>query len=118
MTRIQVILSLSSVFFLLVIIQLTRRRKIRVQYALVWFLCGLILLFFSLFKELLDLLARALGIFYAPSLILVVLVFLGLILSIHFSIVISRLNEDNRRLSQELGLLKKRLDEVEKEKKT
>jgi len=114
MNKIQIILIASCLLFFLLVIQLTRKRKIQVKYSLIWLICSAVLLFFSIFKGLFDHLAHAMGIVYAPSLILVVLVFLGLILGIHLSIVVSKISDDNRKLIQEIGLLKQRFDQLTK----
>ena len=113
MDNIQIALIASSALFLYFIFELTRKKRIRESYSLVWFLAGLVLLVFSVFRGLLDKLAALFGVVYAPALIIPVILLMGLLLGIHFSIVISRLTEDNKRLIQEVGLMKHRIQQLE-----
>jgi len=115
MDNIQIALIVSSVLFLLFIFELTRKKRIREAYSLIWFLVGLVMLVFSIFRGLLDHLAALFGVIYAPALIIPIILLMGLMLGIHFSIVISRLTEDNKRLIQEVGLLRQRLSAWESE---
>lgn len=114
MDKIQIVLIAFSGVFILFILELTRKRRIREQYSLIWFLIGFVMLVFSVFRGLLDVVAVFLGIYYAPSLILTLALLLGLILGIHFSVVISRLTETNKKAIQEIGILKQKIEELER----
>ena len=114
MSTIAVLSTIVSAGLLGFIIALTRKRKIREQYALIWLVLGFLILVFSLFGNLLDFLARLAGIYYAPSLLIVLIIFSGLVLGIHFTIVLSRLAESNKILVQEVGRLKDRVERLEK----
>jgi len=114
MTKIFIISAIGSAVLLVVIVMLTLRRRIREQYALIWLAMGVLILIFSLFRGLLDLVARLAGIYYAPSLLIVLSVFLGMVLGIHFTVVLSRLTDSNKKLAQEVGLLKNRLERLER----
>ena len=116
MDRIQVLLIISSIILILFIMELTRKKKIREQYSLIWFLIGFALLVFSIFRKLLDLIAAFLGVHYAPSLIIPILIFLGLLIGINFSIIISKLSQENKKLIQEVGLLQNRIEKLETQK--
>lgn len=113
MTKISIISAVGSAVLLIVIIGMTRRRKIREQYALVWLALGFLLLVFSLFKGLLALLARLAGIYYAPSLLIVLAIFFGMVIGIHITMVLSSLTDDNKKLIQQIGLLKNRVEHLE-----
>ena len=52
------------------------------------------------------------GIAYAPSALFAVAFGFVLVLLLHFSLVISRLADQNKVLAQRLGLLQQRLDEL------
>lgn len=113
MDNIQIVLIVSSALFLVFIFELTRKKRIRESFSLVWFLSGIIMLVFSVFRDLLEKLAAFFNVNYAPALIIPITLLIGLLLGIHFSIIISRLTEDNKRLIQEIGLLEQRLKELE-----
>ena len=57
--------------------------------------------------------ATAIGIFYAPSALFVVAFGFILVLLLHFSLVISRLADQNKVLAQRVGLLQQRVDALE-----
>ena len=111
-TELQIVSLLTSVAAILLVIQLVRRRSLREDYALLWLGGGLVLLVFSLKKNLLDQLATLVGIAYAPSLLLLGAILLGFLLSMHFSVALSRLAEQNKRLAQELAILRLSVEEL------
>ena len=59
--------------------------------------------------------ASAVGIVYAPSALFAVAFGFVLLLLLHFSLVISRLADQNKVLAQKLGLLQERVAELEAE---
>ena len=111
-TELQIVSLLISVAAILLVIQLVRRRSLREDYALLWLGGGLVLLVFSLKRNLLDQLATFVGIAYAPSLLLLGAILLGFLLSMHFSVALSRLAEQNKRLAQELAILRLSVEEL------
>lgn len=102
---------LSALFclaFLLVTVELIRRRKLQEQYALLWLLLGLVMAGFSLFPQLLERLAHTVHISYAPSLLFLIGLLCALALILHLTIVISKLHRRVTRLIQELALMQDR----------
>ena len=118
--RIQLIVAIVDLIAILYIANLVRIKRLEVKYALVWFLVELLLLIFDLFPALLEGLTNCLGI----TLPINMLFFLGFgfVLMILFSqtIVISNLTRKSKRLTQEVALLNKRIDdlEIDENKKT
>ena len=104
--RIQVIAVIISVVLIVTIFELIRRGRLRVEYSLVWFAASLTFLYFSIWRGSMDALAHSMGIAYAPALLMLLMLFFGTVLLVHFSIVISRLTGENKRLAQELAILK------------
>ncbi len=100
-----------SVLLIGAMLELIRRGKLREEYALVWMGAALVSLFFSVFRSAFDSLATFLGIAYGPSLLILLVVFGGIPLAVHFSIVISRLTAENKRLAQEVALLSARVND-------
>lgn len=109
--QIQVIAIIGSVLVMLFVTQLIRRRKLREEYALLWFIASLGLIVISVWRGLLDRAAQFLGVAYAPSLLLLAGIVVGFILAIHFSLSLTRLSEENKRLAQELALLANRVEQ-------
>jgi hypothetical protein len=66
----------------------------------------MILLGLSFWRRSLDLAAHLMGVAYSPSVLLLAMIGVGFFLAMHYSISLSRLSEQNKRLAQELALLR------------
>lgn len=104
--EIQIVSLAIAVLVILVVAQLIRARKLREEYAMLWFGASIVIFAFAAKRDLLDRLAAAFGIAYPPSLLLLGTIFMGFFLSLHFSISLTRLAEQNKRLAQEIAILK------------
>ncbi len=86
--------------------ELLRRQHVKEKYAALWFLSGIAIAVLALFPGLLDHVADTLHIASGPNLLfLLVLIALGLV-CVHLSVAVSRLEEQNRTLAEEIGLLR------------
>lgn len=86
--------------------ELLRRQHVKEKYAALWFLSGIAIAVLALFPGLLDFLADTLHVASGPNLLfLLVLIVLGLV-CVHLSVAVSRLEEQNRTLAEEIGLLR------------
>lgn len=110
--RVQLLIAIGAIAVILYIANMVRKRRLELKYALIWFLVGLLLLIFDLSPGLLEDLTKLLGI----TLPINMLFFLGFIfvLMILFSqtIVISNLTRRTKRLTQEVGILHRRIDNI------
>jgi hypothetical protein len=95
----------ASVATFVVIIELIRRRKLREEYAFLWVLTSIGMMVLSAWYGLMEDITRLIGaITVTTTLFLFALLFL-LLISVHFSTVLSRLTVQVRRLTQELAIL-------------
>ncbi len=111
--RIQVFSVIGSISLIFIIFELIKYKKLKEQYSLLWLGCGFIFLFFSIFKPLLQIFANTLGIIYAPSALLLMLILSAFFILIQYSVVISKLSESNKNLIQEVGILKAELKKLQ-----
>ena len=111
--RIQIVAVLVTAVLLFGILELVRSRRLLERYAVLWLLCSLILLGLAIWKGLLETLAHAVGIYYAPSALFVIAFGFVLVLLLHFSVAVSRLSEQAKVLAQRLALLEERNRELE-----
>lgn len=95
---------------LFLVLELIRRGRLKERYSLLWLFAGAVMLILSLSRGLLDTIAHVVGIFYPPSLLFLVAFVFLLLITLHFSAVISGLSEKNKRLAQEIALLRQELD--------
>jgi hypothetical protein len=103
---IQIVAIIFSLGIFVGIVDLIRRRMLKEQYAILWLISAIVLLILSVWRQLLDKIAQLLGIAYAPSLLFLVAFVFLLLIVLHFSVIISNLSEKNKRLSQEIAILK------------
>ncbi len=109
-TRIQVVAVVVTAALFAVILELVRRRRLMERYAILWLVAAGVLLALAVWRSLLETVASAVGIFYAPSALFVIAFGFVLLLLLHFSLVISRLAEQNKVLAQRIGLLQQQLE--------
>jgi hypothetical protein len=109
-STVQIVSILTSIALIALVVWLIRHGRFREETALYWLLATGVLLLFALRRDLLEWTAARLGIYYPPMVLLLGIVFAGTLLAIHFSMSLARLNEQNKRLTQELALLAQRVD--------
>lgn len=107
---IQYIAVFGSILFLVFILNLIRKRKIREEYSLLWLFFGAVFLAMSVWRQSLEIVAGLLGIAYAPAALFLIMLFAIITILIHYSIVISKFSENINMLTQEVGLLKMELE--------
>lgn len=112
--RIHLIGALFSALIMLAVFLMVRARIMREKYGLVWFLMGAFILVMSLFRELMDLFAAAIGVDYAPSAFFAMLIACSYLLLLNTSVSISHLKTQNKALTQDLGITRLRIEELER----
>lgn len=94
-----------SVLLLALVLELVRRRKLTEEHSLIWIAGGIGLLGLSLWRDVLHVAARVMGIHYPPALLLLALTAFVFLVSLYFSVVISRQRQEIERMLEELALL-------------
>ncbi len=82
------------------------------RYALLWLLAASTLLILSVWRDLLEVFSGAVGVAYAPSALFIAAFGFGLLLLLHFSLVISALTDQNKVLAQRVGMLQQQVDQL------
>jgi hypothetical protein len=111
-TRLQLAAVAAAGLLFLFIFELVRRRRLMERYALLWLFSAAVLLGLAAWKDALNELASAVGIYYAPSALFAVAFGFALVLLLHFSLVVSRLADQNKVLAQKMGQLQERVDQL------
>ena len=109
-TRIQLVAILATAGLFVIVFELVRRRRLMERYALLWLFATVTLLALAVWKDLLEEVAAAVGIYYAPSALFAIAFGFVLVLLMHFSLVISRLSDQSKVLAQRLGRLQREVD--------
>lgn len=116
--RFQIILVVGIILLLLFILNMIRKRKLELKYALVWLIVLILLLVCALIPEKLQEIATGLGIYSPINMIF----FLGFVFSLAIifvlTVTVSRLSARIRRLAQIVAQMNKYMgEETEKDKK-
>ncbi|MCK4655414.1 MAG: DUF2304 domain-containing protein, partial [candidate division Zixibacteria bacterium] len=82
---IQIISILASIFIIVFILSLIRQRKLREEYSIMWLVGSLALILFSIWRGLLDIIANLVGVVYAPAILLLIGIFFGVVMFLHFT---------------------------------
>jgi hypothetical protein len=111
--RIETVALLFCGILLLLLGRLIMRRRLREEYILVW--CGALglLLLCVLFREHLDELAHFIGVYYAPSLLFLIIFGAMLVYSLHLSVTVSGQEHKIKELAQKIALLEAKTEKKE-----
>ncbi|MES2565280.1 MAG: DUF2304 domain-containing protein [Bacteroidota bacterium] len=107
--RLQITAIVIALIFMFFVFRLITKGKLREEYSFIWIICTVLLLLFSFWRNGLDIIAKLLGVFYAPSLIFLAAIFAIVLFLVHLSVVNSRQHKQIKDLAQELALLKKKM---------
>lgn len=114
MAQVEIIAILGTIFLLGLILEMVRRRQVAENYALLWLLTAVALFILSLWRELLDVFAAIMGIFYPPAALFVIGFGFFLLIMLQFSVIITQLSRKNKELAQQVGILNWKISEQEK----
>jgi len=110
---VQIVAVAVSLGFLLAVLELVRRRRLTEEYSFLWIGFALLLLVLSLWREILHAVARWLGVYYPPAVLLLALLLFVFVASLYFSVVISRQRRQIERLVEDLAILAAEVREVQ-----
>ena len=110
--RVQVVALASSVLLLLLVLELVRRRRLSEEYSAIWIVLALVLIGISLRRDVLDVAARWLGVYYPPAVLVLMLVAVISVASLSFSVILSRQKRQIDRLIEESAIMAAELREL------
>jgi hypothetical protein len=106
--RIQIVAIIAAAGLLLGVLELVRQRKLLERYALGWLAAAVMLLALGVWRGALQKLAELVGISYPPNALFFFAFGAILLLLLHFSVAVSRLQDQTKILAQRLALLEER----------
>lgn len=112
MGKIQIIAIAVSLLFLLYIVRLIIKGKLREEYSIVWIVCTAVLILFSFWRSGLDVVSNLVGILAPPNLVFTAAIFAIFIYLLHLSVVVSKLHSQNKQLAQDIALLKEKINKL------
>jgi hypothetical protein len=107
MDRMILLSLIAAIAGLVLVVELVRRRKLREDYSLLWMVTAVAVLLLSLSRPIYDQIAILIGVVtYPPALMFAVAILFVLIILLHYATVLTKLSAENKRLAQELALLR------------
>ena len=113
--KLQIVAILGALVLLLVVLERVRRRRLMERYALLWMLSAVVILGLAVWKDALNVLAKALGVASPPNALFFIAVAFILLLLLHFSAAMSRMADQSKVLAQRQAILEERLRRFEAE---
>ena len=111
--RISVAAAIASVILILIVLELIRGRRLKERYALLWLVTGVVLLILSLWREGLTTIAGWLGVStYPPAILFAIATLFIIVVLLHYSTVLSELDDQNTVLAQRLALLEAEVEKL------
>lgn len=107
--RTQVVLLVLTGLTLVAIFRLVRSGKLKAKYSLLWLTLGIALLALAALPNVADRIAEDVGVYYQPALFFVVGIGFLLLVVIHFSYELSRMENRVRTLTEETTLIRHEL---------
>lgn len=115
--RLQWFAIIVGVIFLVMMIELIRKNRVTLKYALLWLFSGLVLLVLAIFPQVLNWVAGLIGVYSPVNALFAILLCCGLMLMISFSVIVSGNQKASVRLTQKISLLENRIRELEEKVK-
>jgi hypothetical protein len=102
----------AAVITIAVMVELLRRRQLRQKYALMWVLVGLVVAVIAITPGTFNHVAHRLGVISPPDLLVVLAALFLLLVCVHLSWELGRLEDRSRRLAEELALVRKEVEDL------
>lgn len=110
--QIRLWIGLISLVFFAATFEFVRKRRLREEYAILWLLTALSVAVLSFWPGMIEALSRVTGFYYLTSVVFIVFVFVVAVL-MHYSVVISKMKDDNKELVQKYALLEQKIREID-----
>ena len=112
--RVSIAAAIASALLILIVLELIRGRRLKERYALMWLVTGLVLLVLSVWRDGLNTIASWLGVSsYPPAILFAAATLFVIVVLLHYSTVLSKLDDENTLLAQELAILRRRVEDLE-----
>jgi hypothetical protein len=110
MSGVHIIALVCAVATLTVIVELTRRRQLREKYAFLWLGVGVFVAVVAVAPGLFNRLAHDMGVISPPDLLTVVAALFLLVVCVHLSWELGRMEDKTRLLAEEVALLRNEVE--------
>ena len=112
--RLRILLIVIVAIGAVVAVRMIHRKKLNLGYSLLWLALAAVLVIAVLFPDVVYALTALVGVDIPLNMILTAFALFSLVMMFYLTCIVSRENERNRALTQQLALLEKRVRELEK----
>lgn len=103
-----------AVVFIILVINVINRKKLRLQYSLVWLLIAAGIVVFALFPDLVVMLSKVMGVEVPSNFLYMVALIVLLIITFYLTMIVSKQSEEIKRLIQMTSIEKYISEEKER----
>ena len=109
----RIVLAIALLLYFVCLIHLLRKKKLDLRYTLLWLLMGFVMALILIFPGVFSYLIGLIGIVESVNGLFAVLIFALIIILVSITSIVSKLNRDLRRLTQNCAIYEKRIRELE-----
>lgn len=113
--KFQTILILAVVIYLLLIYKMLKDKVTLLKYTLLWLAVGMVLLVFAIFPPVVQHFANLFGIYADINFLFLALIAFSLMLVFSLTHIVSKQNENTKKLVQAVAILEKRINDLEEQ---
>ena len=114
--RLRVLLILVLIAYLFIILKSVKRKNLRISYLIYWIITGVVLIIALLAPNLVEKISNYIGFGLPINMIFSGAIFVILFLIFDLTKIITKEQQKNITLIQELSIMKKRIEKLEREK--
>lgn len=111
--QLQITLIVCLIGFFIVILHLLKKQALQLRYIIIWLFTGAVMLLLAIFPNILNAIAKLVGIYDPTNGLFAMMIFFILIMLLSITSIVSLLTNQNKKVAQQLALLEKRVREVE-----
>lgn len=101
---------IASILLMVLVVELVRRRKLREEYSWLWLLTGALIILLVVWYELLVIITRFIGAIAPTTTLFIFGLLFMMLISLHYSIQISKLSREVKNMAQELSILRAQVE--------
>ena len=113
----KLVLIVITLIYILLILKSIKKKKLQMSFSLFWLITGILLIIALVIPNLVENISKTLGFEIPANMLFCLTIFVSFYLIFNLTVALSKENKKITLLIQEVSLLKKRVDELEKSKK-
>ena len=104
--RLQIVIAFLALLMSGAIIRMVVKRRISLRYALSWLFLCIVIMVFDIFPSIMLWIAKTAGVELASNMVFIIAIFLLAMRVYYLTVAVSRLSDENKKLVQEMAVLK------------